>query len=335
LRIYTNGLLRVYVKSMKNISVNAIIERIKALRTTFSGSRGKSEFARALGISPSTYNYYEQDRVPPVETLLNICELTGADLYWLLTGKSQSENEGAPVCGKNQKLINDIQLLLEESPEAGGALSAFVELLLEKTSSQKAIITGKSDGCGRGWIPILGRTAAGIVHCWDQSFMPEPAEAVTELDSLVKKHTGRDILSANEAPVTVDLQIENLSESLSSEQVNLVRVKGDEKNEVFEFIECRHICNAFSDSFGLHIDGDSMSPRINDGDIVIVSPSIPASNGQIAIAQIANQIGVTCKLIRTTEQAMHLIPINERYETKIVPKQELRWALAVLCHISL
>ena len=64
-----------------------------------------------------------------------------------------------------------------------------------------------------------------------------------------------------------------------------------------------------------------MSPRINDGDIVILSPSVPAVQGQIGIARIANQIGVTCKLIRTTENEVHLIPINEKYETKVVAKK--------------
>jgi SOS-response transcriptional repressor LexA len=78
-----------------------------------------------------------------------------------------------------------------------------------------------------------------------------------------------------------------------------------------------------------------MSPRINDGDIVILSPSVPAAQGQIGVARVSNQIGVTCKLIRTTDSSVHLIPINERYETKIVPKKDLLWALAVLCHISM
>ncbi|MBN1796411.1 MAG: helix-turn-helix domain-containing protein [Sedimentisphaerales bacterium] len=321
---------------MKNIDVNATIGRIVELRTSFSGPRGKSEFARALGISPSTYSYYEQDRIPPVETLLNICELTGADLYWLLTGKSQTQKDKSQAEGGYSKVLNEVRLLLEEHPETGDALEAFVELLREKCASEtKAITTKSKSERDRGWIPVLGRTAAGIVHCWGQELMPEPSQAVTELDSLVKKHTGKDIISANEAPVTVDLQIENLTANLSREQVNLVRVKGEQQNEIFEFIDCRQICEAFGDSFALHIDGDSMSPRINDGDIVIVSPSVPASNGQIAIAKIRDQIGVTCKLIRCTEQAVHLIPINEKYETKIAGKDELLWALAVLCHISL
>jgi oligosaccharide reducing-end xylanase len=45
--------------------------------------------------------------------------------------------------------------------------------------------------------------------------------------------------------------------------------------------------------------------------------------------------GVTCKLIRTTQEQVHLIPINERYETRVVSKSDLLWALAVLCHIRI
>ncbi|MBA7666973.1 hypothetical protein ES703_75058 [subsurface metagenome] len=61
---------------------------------------------------------------------------------------------------------------------------------------------------------------------------------------------------------------------------------------------------------------------------------MPAAQGQISIARVANQIGVTCKLIRTTKTDVHLIPINERYETKVIAKKDLLWALAVLCHVS-
>jgi len=86
---------------------------------------------------------------------------------------------------------------------------------------------------------------------------------------------------------------------------------------------CSNIHKLFLDSFALHVDGDSMSPRINEGDIVILSPSVPAAQDQIGITRVANQIGVTCKLIRTTQKDAHLIPINEKYETKVVANRRL------------
>ncbi|MFB0524249.1 MAG: S24 family peptidase, partial [Phycisphaerae bacterium] len=133
--------------------------------------------------------------------------------------------------------------------------------------------------------------------------------------------------------VSIDLQARPLVESLKSQQVNLIKVGGPQQEQIVEFVQCEEIHKLFPDSFALQIDGDSMSPRINDGDIVILSPSVPAAQDQIAIARVANQIGVTCKLIRTTESEVHLIPINERYETKVMSKKDLLWALAVLCHI--
>jgi len=62
---------------------------------------------------------------------------------------------------------------------------------------------------------------------------------------------------------------------------------------------------------------------------------VPASQGQPAIISMAGAIGVTCKLIRTEDDRIHLVPINERYETKIIKSEDLLWALAVLCHVRL
>jgi len=73
---------------LQNFDEKALIGRVRLLRKQYAGSRGKSKFARALGISAFNYRYYENDRVPPVEIMRKICEVTGADLDWLLTGSS-------------------------------------------------------------------------------------------------------------------------------------------------------------------------------------------------------------------------------------------------------
>jgi transcriptional regulator with XRE-family HTH domain len=318
---------------MHDFDEKAIIERIKLLRTQNSGIRGKSKFARALGISPSTYSYYEHDRVPPIAVLLKISEVTGADLDWLLTGRKM---EKTFAFGPNKALLGQLDDLLTNSPELAEPVLAFVELLCEKKGIQKELSEVKSAKAVRpGWIPVLGRTAAGIVHFWDQKFLPEPEQAITQLDELVRKHTGKTILGSVGGTVAIDLRAQALVDGMKNRQVNLIQVGGTEHEQIVEFVQCEDIHKLFPDSFALQIDGDSMSPRINDGDIVILSPSVPAAQGQIGIARLANQIGVTCKLIRTTETEVHLIPINEKYETKVVAKKDLLWALAVLCHVSL
>jgi len=330
--ININRIFRIKIINVQDFDEKATIERIRLLRRQYAGERGKSKFARALGISASTYSYYENDRVPPIEILLKICDVTGADLQWLLTGQS---NEIKFAFRANLELLQKINDLLTNHPELAEAVQAFVELLCEKKGIERRFYseTELPKSKRPGWIPVLGRTAAGIVHFWDQTFLPEPKQAITELDELVKEHIGRTIVGSVDGLVSIDLLARPLVESLKNQQVNLVKVGGQDQEQIVEFVQCEEIHTLFPDSFALQIDGDSMSPRINDGDIVILSPSVSAAQGQIAIARIADQIGVTCKLIRTTEKEVHLIPINEKYETKVVSKKDLLWALAVLCHI--
>ena len=326
--------IRICVSNIRTMGVfdeKALIERIRLLRKQYAGERGKSKFARALAISASTYNYYESNRFPPIEVLLKISEVTGTDLEWLLTGRSTEK--GFPS-GANSGLLQKLDELLTNSPELTEPVLAFIKLLCEKKGIEKELHS-KVPAARPGWIPVLGRTAAGMVHFWDQTFLPEPKQAVTELDELVKKHIGKAIISSVDGRVSVDLQARALVDGLKQQEVNLIQISGQGPEQIVEFVQCEEIHRLFPDSFALQVDGDSMSPRINDGNIVILSPSVPAAQGQIGIARIANQIGVTCKLIRTTEQGVHLIPINERYETKVVAKKDLLWALAVLCHISL
>jgi SOS-response transcriptional repressor LexA len=320
----------------------AIIERVRVLRQQYAGNRGRSKFARLLGISPSTYSYYENSRVPPIELLLKICDVTGADLNWLLTGRITEEKleplaKTEFTAGLNTSLLRKLDNLLAEKPNLAEPVSAFIELLCEKKGLESK--TGSEFKPSRanrpGWIPVLGRTAAGMVHFWEQTFLPEPSQAVTELNELVKRHIGKAIVGSADGTVLIDLQARALLDGLKRQQANLVQVAGKDAEQIVEFVECEEIIELFPDSFALRIDGDSMSPRINDGDIVILSPSVPAAEGQVGVAHVANQIGVTCKFIRTTDEEVHLIPINERYETRVVAKKDLLWALAVLCHISI
>jgi SOS-response transcriptional repressor LexA len=332
--VYYQEQLRIYVKS----DVCAIIERIKLLRQQYAGTRGKSEFARCLGISPSTYSYYEKNRIPPMEVLLRMCEVTGSDLHWLLTGDQGGKKDlgtGQAPMNIPKILLEKLQKLLSDDPKLLEPVSAFIELLNQKkwleSQTKQSLPTIQENR--QGWIPVIGRTAAGIVHFWNEELLTTQA-AVTELDQLVKRYTGKEIVGLLDGRATVDLHLKPLVDSLKKADISLVQISGRSADEIVEFVQCEQIYKIYGDSFALRIDGDSMSPRINDGDIVILSPSVPATQGQISVVRIANQIGVTCKIIRQTNDSVHLIPINEKYETKIISQRDVLWALAVLCHIS-
>ena len=64
-----------------------ICERLRQVRVQVCGRRGQSRFAFLLGLSPSTYNYYEKRRIPPVEVMDLTAKITGVPLMWLIRGE--------------------------------------------------------------------------------------------------------------------------------------------------------------------------------------------------------------------------------------------------------
>ena len=319
---------------MTKFDEKAVIQRIIKVRTDIAGARGRSKFAKALGLSPSTYSYYEQDRLAPVPILLKISEITGVDLHWLLTGSTES---GSGPLQQYPKLARQLDSFLRSNPASADTIEAFVELLSEKMVAESGH-TGQNrsqESPESSWIPILGRTAAGVVHLWEQTDLSDSAEVVTKLQSLIKKHTNSDVTDSRSGRMSVDFQAKPSFKAMEAKQANLIQITPSQAEQIVQFVESEEIRSSFPDCFALQIDGDSMSPRINDGDIVILSPSVPAAQGQVAVACLSNQIGVTCKIIRTTDEMVHLIPINERYDTKVISKDDLVWALSVLCHVKL
>lgn len=310
-------------------SEKGIIERIVFLRKNFAGERGRKKFATLLGISPSTYSYYEKDRVPPIPILLKICELCNVDIGWLLTGKSNEKS------GKNDQISLKIHKIIEKQPASLQTILAFLGLLEQEADLQSSRGQPKAlQQAPTGWIPVLGRTAAGVPGLWDEAIGTDSAVLETHLEELVQKHINASIVNSMATDVSIDSQARPVIQALNNVQASLVQTAGGD-DQIVQFIDCPQIRELLPDCFALQIDGDSMAPRINDGDIVIVSPSVSANAALPAIVRLTDAIGVTCKLMRIEDEIIHLVPINEKYDTKIVKRKDLLWALAVLCHIRL
>lgn len=75
--------------------------------------------------------------------------------------------------------------------------------------------------------------------------------------------------------------------------------------------------------FGLRIKGDSMEPRICEGDVVIVKKQEDADSGDIVIACI-NGDSATCKrLIKYPDQIV-LMPLNNKYDPIIFTMEDVQ-----------
>lgn len=74
--------------------------------------------------------------------------------------------------------------------------------------------------------------------------------------------------------------------------------------------------------FGLRIKGDSMSPRIMEGDTVIVRRQSDAESGDIVIALVNGDDGV-CKRLRKTKSGIMLISLNPAYEPLVFDHKDI------------
>lgn len=73
---------------------------------------------------------------------------------------------------------------------------------------------------------------------------------------------------------------------------------------------------------GLRIRGDSMEPRMKEGDVVIVRLQETVDNGDTAVV-LVNGDEATCKRIKQTPEGVMLIPTNPAYEPWFYSNEEM------------
>lgn len=80
--------------------------------------------------------------------------------------------------------------------------------------------------------------------------------------------------------------------------------------------------------FGLRIVGDSMAPRIMDGDLVVVQQQDDAKDGDIIIALIDDE--ATCKVIKKSAWGVSLVPFNSSYAPFVYTEREAEERLHII-----
>lgn len=118
--------------------------------------------------------------------------------------------------------------------------------------------------------------------------------------------------------VSYNLFGKEYSSSTSAVSINVLgRVAaGIPINAIEEIIDTEEISEGLAKTgefFGLQIHGNSMEPRICEGDVVIVRQQSDAESGDIVIA-LVNGDDATCKRLRKYRDGIELISNNPNYE---------------------
>ena len=316
-------------------------ERIKALRMEVCGPRGRAEFARLIGLSPSTFHYYEKGRVPPVPVLVRISRQAGVSIQWLLTGYGPKYASGATNgtgTAVPPDLLRRISDLLARSPHLQRALGAFIELL-EQTGDWTVAGPAGAGSLGPhpavrrqpAWIPVIGHTAAGPAHFWEDY---KPDIEIDEFDRRIDQWVLGTRPEATRTGLTADAADRSGSASgTPAHAVSLVQLAAPDDRGIVEFVDGADVAAKHPRAVAWRIDGDSMSPRYNDGDLVICCPRSHAVDGQPAVVKLHGQIGITCKVYRSSAKGLRLCAVNDKYGPIEVQRDQVRWALRVLFRV--
>ena len=81
-------------------------------------------------------------------------------------------------------------------------------------------------------------------------------------------------------------------------------------------------------AFALKVKGNSMAPRIEDGDTVVISPAQEPHNGDICVVRVNGED--TLKKVKFEGNYIHLVPLNPDFEPVTVKKRDVDFVWKVV-----
>lgn len=135
-----------------------------------------------------------------------------------------------------------------------------------------------------------------IFHCSRSDLMEDKGY-------LIGKEKSESIIVPVLGRVAAGIPLEAITDIIDTEEITLDMAKTGE-------------------FFGLRIHGDSMEPRMYEGDVVIVRQQDDAESGDIMIAMV-NGDDATCKRLMKYSGGISLISLNSKYDPMMFTNKEI------------
>ena len=191
-----------------------------------------------------------------------------------------------------KKYRTDNDMSMDTFSEKSGISKAYISLL-EKNKHPK---TGEPITPS---INIIKQAAKGMMISFDSLFSMINGDVnLSDVQSETK-----GIKISVYGKVSAGIPIEMIEDIIDTEEIPIEMAKTGE-------------------FFGLQIHGDSMEPRMKDGDVVIVRQQDDAESGDIVIATV-NGDEATCKRLMKYETGIALISTNPSYDPMLFSNKEI------------
>jgi repressor LexA len=132
--------------------------------------------------------------------------------------------------------------------------------------------------------------------------------------------------------VTVDFLLERKIKGVKIPVLGVIAagVPIEAVEDIIDYEEITEELAARGEYFALRIQGDSMEPRIKEGDVVIVRRQPDVESGDVAVVYV-NGYNATVKKITKHEEGISLIPFNTAYSPKFFTYKEMA-ELPIIIH---
>lgn len=126
---------------------------------------------------------------------------------------------------------------------------------------------------------------------------------------------------------TTKLMIEDISPKPQGIKIPVLRTVAagipiSAVEDILDYEEVPQSWESQGEFFGLRIKGDSMQPKMDDGDVVIVRQQSDANSGDTVIA-LVNGDDATCKKLQKTENGIMLVSTNPNYLPMFFTNEEI------------
>ncbi len=299
--------------------------RIADLRRKHFGARGKAVFAERLGLPLCDYERFERGSIPPGETLVRMCELTGEDLQWLLTGVAA---RGTVVISgtrsRHQNLLTRLAAALDSNPTLASPVEAFLDLLLEKGAARPASERALS-------MPDQG----DLVPIFDPDDVPRTLGRQLEQASLVQAEALPALTAgANIVAESGSRLAEPKTEYAAGDwrEVTTIQVLVNERRR--DFLRSAELARAFPGLFGVRLGDDSMTPMFAAGDVALVALGSAPQNGRPALYRLTDDRTVSCRIwLASTAEEVTLGRLSDGANERVA-RPALEWSLEVLYRLA-
>lgn len=292
--------------------------RIRELRKRHFPHNGSATLAEALGISAGELERFERGVVPSGDLLVRLCELTGEDLQWLLTGHAA---RGTVVIAgarrRHQDLLTRLAQALDRYPRLSGQIERFFEVAETAAKLEESR-------------PALPESTSGprrLIPIFDEDQPPPLADPPETRRAWLELRAEQLVTLGDSAAELIEPTDSGGEPQMRA--VNWVRAR-DREGRTREFLDSHGALDMLPDLLAVTVSDASMRPLVEPGDAVIVSPSVPPELGRPALLLIEGQSRVACRVWLGPDGDGVNLGRAADGATQRVARASIRWALDVM-----